>query len=181
MNWPERIAPALRIIPAQALTAAAFAPFGDVIAATAPASTPINAGTAQRFDDLTRLDLNAHNGSPCVAIFRTTEQSHTAPYRLTLFERHLLGSQTFVPMGQGRCLAVLAPGDAQPDEERIQVFIVEPGQGVTLRRGVWHHPLITLGAADVLVIERSADAVDCEIVPVRGRFAVGLDGDGLHK
>lgn len=179
MRLPEvPVVPALPVLPrilhTQTLSAEAFAAFGDVIAAGAHSSTAINEGTAQRFDDLTRLDVNQGDGTPCVAIFRTSDKSQPAPYRLTMFERHLLGSQTFVPMGQGRCLAVLTLGDASPDEENIQAFIVEPGQGITLRRGVWHHPLITLGSADVLVIERRSAEVDCDIVPIQGKFIVAV-------
>jgi len=159
---------------AQVLTATAFASFGDVIAAAPGRGTAINAGSAQRFDDQTELDVHAEGGMPCVTIFRTGEEAHCAPYHLRLFERHRLGSQTFVPLGQGRCLAVVTLGETAPDESAIQAFIVEPGQGITLRRGVWHHPLITLGGADVLVVERRAAEVDCEIVPVVGQFVVGL-------
>jgi ureidoglycolate lyase len=163
-----------RILHAQLLTQQHFAAFGDVIAVTSQNSTLINAGTVQRFDDLTQLDVNEQGGAACVAIFRTADQAPPTPYRLTMFERHLLGSQTFLPMGAGRCLAVLTLGDTAPDEENIQAFIIEPGQGITLRRGVWHHPLMTLGAADVLVIERRAAQVDCEVVPVAGKFIVAV-------
>jgi ureidoglycolate lyase len=174
MNSPEPSAPA-RVLIAQALTPAAFAPFGDVIApARNGNSSPINEGTAQRFDDLTQLDVSEQGGEACVAIFRTQDGTHVAPYPLTMFERHLLGSQSFVPMAQGRVLVVVTQGDDTPDEDAIQAFIVEPGQGVTLRRGVWHHPMITIGGADVFVIERRAAEVDCEIARIKGCFVVTL-------
>jgi ureidoglycolate lyase len=174
MNSPEPSAPA-RVLIAQALTPAAFAPFGDVIApARNGNSSPINEGTAQRFDDLTQLDVSEQGGEACVTIFRTQDGTHVAPYALTMFERHLLGSQSFVPMAQGRVLVVVTQGDDTPDEDAIQAFIVEPGQGVTLRRGVWHHPMITIGGADVFVIERRAVEVDCEIARIKGCFVVTL-------
>ncbi|WP_050479381.1 ureidoglycolate lyase [Herbaspirillum rhizosphaerae] len=184
MNSPDSPASATtaasKVIVAQALTPAAFAPFGDVIAPekmqsdVSASSTPINEGTAQRFDDLTQLDVSEQGGEACVAIFRTRDGTHVAPYALTMFERHLLGSQSFVPMGQGRVLVVVTQGADAPDEDAIQAFIVEPGQGVTLRRGVWHHPMITIGGADVFVIERRAAQVDCEIQRIRGSFIVTL-------
>lgn len=170
-NGPHGTNDAIR---AQALTADAFARFGDVIVPAAQSSTAINQGTAQRFDDLTQLDVSEQGGSACVAIFRTHEGTHVAPYALTMFERHLLGSQTFVPMAQGRVLVVVAQGEDSPDEETIEAFVVEPGQGITLKRGVWHHPMITIGAADVLVIERRAAETDCEIQRLRGQFNVSL-------
>lgn len=177
MSSPESSSPN-RVIVAQTLTPAAFAPFGDVIAPAvnggSNSSAPINAGTAQRFDDLTQLDVSEQGGEACVAIFRTQDGTHVAPYALTMFERHLLGSQSFIPMAQGRVLVVVTQGGDAPDEDAIQAFIVEPGQGVTLRRGVWHHPMITIGGADVFVIERRAVEVDCEIARIEGSFIVTL-------
>lgn len=171
VSAPEAAGPPC-LIAARALTHENFAPFGDLIVPIAEAGSAINAGTAQRYDDLTRLDVGDSGGEVCLAIFRSRPDAHLPPLRLHLFERHRLGSQTFVPMGQGRCLAVVAGAAERPDEAAIAAFIVEPGQGVTLRRGVWHHPLITLGAADILVIERRAAQADCDIVPVAGRFVV---------
>jgi ureidoglycolate lyase len=164
---------AIRKIIAQALTQRGFAPYGEMIGGElivtdAAEGVSINGGSAQRFDLST--DIDAHGGAACVTLFRTT--GHAAPFRLSAFERHCLGSQTFVPQGQGRCLAVVTCGAQTPDEDQIQAFIVEPGQGVTLRRGIWHHPLITPGAANVLVIERRATDVDCEVVPIAGCFIV---------
>ena len=70
-----------RVIAAQPLTHASFLPYGDLIAADALAGTSINAGSAQRFDDLTSLDLTDQGGSACLAIFRT---SGAAPFRTAL-------------------------------------------------------------------------------------------------
>ncbi len=161
-----------RLVAAQPLTNASFLPYGDLIAPGTLASTTINAGSAQRFDDLTSLDLTDQGGSACLAIFRSSGAAPAGPVPLHLFERHRLGSQTFVPLGAGRCLCVVAGGEHAPDESAIRAFVVEPGQGITLRRGVWHHPLITLGPADVLVIERRAAQVDCEIHQLSGRIMV---------
>jgi ureidoglycolate lyase len=97
-----------------------------------------------------------------------------APRPLRAFERHRLSSQTFVPLGQGRCVAVVTTGGQAPDESAIQAFIVEPGQGITVRRGVWHHPLITLGPADVLVLERRAAQPDCEVRPLSSPVVVAI-------
>jgi ureidoglycolate lyase len=164
------------LIVAQPLTHENFAAFGDLIAPAAHAGSAINGGTAQRFDRLTELDVSADGGAACLAIFRTQADTHAAPFRLWAFERHCLGTQTFVPIGQSRCLAVLTSGERMPDESAIQAFIVEPGQGVTVGRGVWHHPLITLGAADVMVIERRAAELDCEIQRIAGQFIVTVAG-----
>lgn len=172
---PPAEAPVL-LLTVQPLTTESFLPYGDLIAPGALASTTINAGSAQRFDDLTSLDLTASGGSACLAVFRSSGSPPAGPVPLHLFERHRLGSQTFVPLGAGRCLCVVTGGEHAPDASAIRAFVVEPGQGVTLRRGVWHHPLITLGPADVLVIERRAAQVDCEIHQLGERIMVVLEG-----
>ncbi|EJM95868.1 ureidoglycolate lyase [Herbaspirillum sp. YR522] len=171
MSAPE--AGAATVLVAQPLSRAGFAPYGHLIA-PGPQQRDINFGTTRRFDDVAHLDTDAQGGRVAVAIFRTDVATHVAPYPLRAFERHLLGSQSFVPMGAGRMLVVLAGCDTQPDEAAMVAFIVEPGQGVTLKRGVWHHPLITIGAADVLVIERMAPEEDCEVVAMRSRVEVVL-------
>jgi ureidoglycolate lyase len=176
MSAPDQVsasAPVAQRIAAQALTADKVASFGHLIAPGAD-SRDINAGTTRRYDDVAGLDVEEGGGRACVAIFQTDAGTHRAPYRLSMFERHRIGSQSFVPMGGSRCLAIVAGiGDA-PDEDAIQAFIIEPGQGLTLRRDVWHHPLITIGAADILVIERIAAQVDCELMRIRGSFEVVL-------
>lgn len=170
MSAPE---PTPRVVLAQPLTALAFAPYGDLIA-PGEAGREINFGTTQRFDDVARLDVEEQDGRACVALFRTDAQTHRAPYPLRAFERHCLGSQSFIPLGASRCLAVLAGSGDTPDEAAIVAFMIEPGQGVTLRRGVWHHPLITVGAADVLVIERAAASEDCQVMAMTTRVEVRL-------
>ena len=152
-----------RQITAQPLSHNGFASFGDAIIPGLQEGTSINERTAQRFDDLTVLDLESEGGSACLTVFRAQEEAHSGTIPLRAFERHRLSSQTFVPLGQGRCVAVMTMGEHTPDESAIQAFIVEPGQGITVRRGVWHHPMITLGAADVLVLERKAAQPDCEV------------------
>jgi ureidoglycolate lyase len=166
-----------RRIVAQPLTREGFLPYGDLIAPGTLDGASINAGSAQRYDGLTSLDLTDHGGAACLALFHTKGVAAAVPVPLQVFERHLLGSQTFVPLGAGRCLCVVTGGGDAPDEAAIHAFVVEPGQGITLRRGIWHHPLITLGAADVLVIERRAAQVDCEIHPISGRIVVFAGGD----
>ncbi|MCA1326442.1 ureidoglycolate lyase [Herbaspirillum sp. alder98] len=161
------------VIVAQPLSHAAFAPYGHLIA-PGQQQRDINFGTTRRFDDVAHLDTEAEGGRVGVAIFRTDAHTHRAPYPVRAFERHLLGSQSFVPMGASRMLVVLAGSGAQPDASAIVAFVVEAGQGVTLKRGVWHHPLITVGAADVLVIERMAGTEDCEVVPMHAGIDVVL-------
>ena len=162
-----------RTLVAQPLASAAFAPFGDVLQVPDGTGLPINAGSAQRHDQ-PPPDVTGDSGAPCLTIFRTHGPAHAAPWTLHTLERHALGSQTFVPLGTATCLAVVAPTlpDGGPDTDALQAFLVGPGQGVTLRRGTWHHPLLTLGAADVLVLERRGATVDCEVMALTTRILV---------
>jgi ureidoglycolate lyase len=145
------------------LTAAAFAPFGDVI--EAPAGAPhrvINDGFAQRFHDLAHIDTAADGGRVLVNIFRA--RPRTLPLHLRFVERHALGSQAFVALAPMRFLVVVAPPGPPPQAGALRAFVAAPGQGVNYARGTWHHPLIALDAGgDFLVVDRGADAVDCDV------------------
>lgn len=152
---------ALRVEP---LTAEAFAPFGDVIEARdAGKRLPINRGRAERFHGLAFVDATEGHGRPVISIVRS--QPSPLPIRLTLLERHLLGSQAFVGLPPAAFLVVVAAAGTHPVIEHVRCFLPSLGQGVNYARGTWHHPLIALNsAADFLVVDRAAPdgAVDCE-------------------
>ncbi|MCC6197513.1 MAG: ureidoglycolate lyase, partial [Burkholderiales bacterium] len=46
----------------------------------------------------------------------------------------------------------------------VSAFRIDGNCGVTLRRGVWHHPLLALADGDFAVLERRGTAIDCEVV-----------------
>lgn len=147
----------------QPLTAAAFAPFGTVIEVPANATgRPINGGTSQRFDLLADLALTAEGGRPMLALFRA--QARSFPHAVDELERHALGSQTFVPLGQRRFVVVVAPAAPQPDLSALAAFVTDGAQGVVLAPGTWHHALLAVDAGDFVVVERAAQAVDCDVV-----------------
>lgn len=167
----------------QPLTAATFAPYGEVIGI--PAASPdavgaadgadgaggadvaaglpmrlINGGTSQRQDMRGSLQLHAQGGEPCVAIFRAQAQALAGPWRL--LERHRLGTQTFIPLAGARCVVLVALGETAPNLATLAAFAVDGAQGFTLHADTWHHGLIALDAGDFVVIERRAAEVDCE-------------------
>lgn len=150
----------------QPLTAAAFAPYGEVIGVPAAdvgdasAVRAINGGTSLRFDMAGGLDVQAQGGRPCVAVFRARAQALAGPWRL--MERHRLGSQTFIPLAGARCVVLVARGPAAPDPATLAAFAVDGSQGFTLHADTWHHGLIALDEGDFVVIERRATEVDCE-------------------
>lgn len=161
-------------LPVVALTREAFAPFGDVIATDGARHFPINAGTTERFHDLASIDVDALGGRPLVSVFRG--QPRALPFDVTMMERHPLGSQAFVPLGEARYLIVVAP--AGPFDPRgMRAFHARSPVGVNYARGVWHHPLIALDApSDFLVIDRGGEGSNCDEVTLAAPYRLVFDG-----
>jgi ureidoglycolate lyase len=139
-----------RTIPAQPLTAGAFAPFGDVIEA-AGESYPINAGMCDRFHDRARMEFT-DGGRAGISV--GYGRPYPLPHAFDLMERHPLGSQAFVPMTGDPFLVVVAPDEGGRPGTPL-AFLTRPGQGVNYLRGVWHGVLTPLGrAAPFLIVDR---------------------------
>ena len=153
-------------LPIEPLSAAAFAPFGEVIEATAAKQVfAINEGTAQRFHDLATLDCGGDGGRVIVSLFRAAPRA--LPFEVRMLERHPLGSQAFVPLDPAtRYVVVVAAEPAAPP----RAFLADAGRGVNLHRGTWHHPLIALDATrDFLVLDRGGPGANCdEVALARG-------------
>jgi ureidoglycolate lyase len=132
----------MRRVHARPLTAEAFAPFGTLIDAAAKTPEAINDGTTQRHSDLATLDLR----DPVLGIY--VAQARRLPLRIARLERHGEAAQVFLPLGGHRFIVVVAEGEDAPDWQRIAAFLTAPGQGVSLRRGCWHHGLVALGDGD---------------------------------
>jgi ureidoglycolate lyase len=138
----------------------AFAPFGDVIETDGRPFDARNAGTAQRFGDLARVDLGG--GPVAVGIFRS--RGRELPVAIDLMERHPLGSQLFMPLGRVPYLVVVGLPTGGPAPGPLDAFWVPDGRGVNYRPGTWHLPLCPIGAGgDFLTIERGGDAANCDI------------------
>jgi ureidoglycolate lyase len=153
----------------EALTRAAFAPFGDVMQADADARHfAINGGNTERFHDLARLDMAA-DGQAIVSVFRG--QPRALPFDIAMLERHPKGSQAFFPLHARRYLVVVAPAGDTVDPATVRLFVAQPGQGVNYARGVWHHPLLALDAvSDFLVIDYGGPGPNCDEI----RLPAGL-------
>ena len=149
----------MRELTPQPLTADAFAPFGSVIQASNEAvKLDINQGHAIRYDRLAEIDAADGGGVPVVSLFRARPLAEAV---LRVFERHPLGSQTFVPLSGSPYLVAVAPaGDF--DAAAIRLFRAEPHQGVHYLKGVWHHFLLVLDASDFLVVDRDGPGDNCE-------------------
>ena len=142
----------MRTLRPEPLTAAAFAPFGDVIEASDRAETrTINYGWTTRFGDLAGIDVAERGGRPAVSLYRGRPLD---PPVLRILERHPLGSQAFVPLQPRPYLVCVAPA-GELELAPVRLFRAEAGQGVNYARGVWHHFLLPLEAdSEFLVIDR---------------------------
>jgi ureidoglycolate lyase len=154
----------VRTLIAQPLTAAAFAPFGGVVAWPGGAGRAINEGSSRRADLDCALQLDAHGGRPLLAIYRAAARAF--PFAAATLERHRHGTQTFIPLGSARFVILVAAAGATPQPDRLMAFLSDGRQGVSLAPGTWHHGLLAVDAADFAVIERAAPVEDCDLAPL---------------
>lgn len=148
-------------IPAEPLTAEAFAPFGDVLSTEGSRHFSINEGSSERYHDLARVELIGRDARTQLSIFRG--QAFTLPVRLRVLERHPLGSQAFMPLSGRPYLVVVAPLGERVRSSDIRAFLARGDQGVNYHAGVWHHPLLALETtSDFLVVDRGGPGENCE-------------------
>lgn len=147
-----------RDIAIQPLTAAAFAPFGEVLEASGEPDRLINQGLCGRFHDLATIDIR--DGRAGISLFRS--ETRALPYALEMVERHPLGSQAFVPMSFDPFLVIVAP-EAGGIPGTPLAFRTAPGQGVNIARACWHGVLTPLHAPGLFaVIDRIGEGANLE-------------------
>ena len=145
-----------RLLRPEPLTAAAFAPFGQVIATDVGESFPINDGNATRFHALATAERGG--GEAILSIFRG--RPWPAPVLIGMLERHPLGSQAFVPMQRHPWLVVVAE---HPEPDACRAFLARGDQGIQIAAGAWHHPLLVLAPShDFLVVDRRGEGENLE-------------------
>jgi len=142
----------------EALTAEAFAPYGEVIeTSNAREVRVINYGHTQRFHDLAGVEVG--EGKALLSIFRSNPLPRPIPIKV--MEVHPLGSQAFVPLSERPYLVVVA-GQGDFQLENLKVFLAAPGQGVNYHKGCWHHYSLALDeTSDFLVIDRDGPGNNC--------------------
>jgi ureidoglycolate lyase len=131
----------MRTLTPVALTKTVFAPFGEVVTRDDVRGIEINQGFATRFNGLATIDVAAAGGSVNVCLF--VARPRPVPVEVLLMERHPLGSQLFYPLDDRPWLVVTCadPGDAAS----YRAFTAGGRQGINLKRGVWHSPLLAYG------------------------------------
>ncbi len=147
------------------LTAAAFAPFGEVLEdKTARRVLSINQNTATRFGDLANADLTREGGRPMLSLFRAAPR----PLILEMLECHPLGAQMFMPARPADWLVVVASGKDAPVLAEMRCFRARGFQGVNYNPGAWHHPLLVLEEGqDFWVLDRGAPPEESENANLR--------------
>lgn len=129
------------------ITAAAFAPFGEVIETGDGPHILINEGKCRRYTDLASFDVV--DGSVGLSFFQS--ELRPTPYACTLLERHPLGSQCFVPMGDSSYFVIVAE-DAGGKPGAISAFIAGPHQAVNIARNTWHGVLAPISGSGLFAV-----------------------------
>ena len=141
----------VRIAP---LSAAAFAPYGDVLNCEGEPDKLINAGLCGRFHDRAKVDVG--DGRVGISLFRS--ELRQLPYLCDMVERHPDGSQAFIPMSMDPFLVIVADADLTP-----HAFITAPGEGINFHRGTWHGVLTPLSGRGLFaVIDRIGEGDNLE-------------------
>jgi ureidoglycolate lyase len=163
-----------RTIATEPLTAAAFAPFGEVLEAEGAPDRLINRGLCGRWHDRAGLDFGT--GRAGISLFRA--EARALPLLLDMVERHPEGSQAFLPMTQDPFLVVVAPDEAGAPG-RPRAFLTRPGAGVNLRRGTWHGVLTPLAAPGLFaVVDRIGPGANLEEHWFAGPWTIVRAGAG---
>jgi len=130
----------------------------------------INQGHAVRYDRLADIDVADGGGTPIVSLFRARPLAERV---LKAFERHPLGSQTFVPLSDRPYLVAVAP-PGPFDPTAIRLFRADGHQGVHYGKGVWHHFLLVLEESDFLVVDRAGPGDNCDEVELEPEAAIRI-------
>ena len=143
---------------AQPITAAAFAPYGDLIDCAGDPVAIINLGKCGRYHDRAQMDFDG--GRAGISFFKA--ELRALPYEFNLLERHPLGSQAFIPMSEHGFLVIVA-SDANGTPTDPQAFLTEAGQGINFHKGTWHGVLTPLsGSGQFAVVDRIGDGTNLE-------------------
>jgi ureidoglycolate lyase len=124
------------ILTLEPITAAAFAPFGQLLA---PQS-----GSGGRQDLVHELQNDRVAARPRLSLLAVEPKA--LPLTAIEMERHIYSSQAFLPLDCASYLVLVAaqtPNDL-PDVGQMHAFRVPGGIGINYRANTWHHPLTPL-------------------------------------
>jgi len=158
------------------LTGKSFLPYGDVIEVhNDNPIIAINGGLANRHHNLAKVDVNTKNGHAAISIIDT--QKIVLPLRVTTMERHPLGSQAFMPIGNNPYLVLVAPA-GEFDPHALSGFLVQSNQGINYAKGVWHHACISLyDSNQFLVVDREGEGDNCDFIHIPESINITIESD----
>lgn len=126
-----------------AMTAAAFAPFGQVL------DSP---GGMSRRDFAATLTNRRPSARPNLALVRAPLV--TLPMIVRQMERHPCSNQAFMPLDVSEYLVIVAPDDGAeaPRLDAALAFRVPGTQGINYEPGIWHCGMMVLGGAGLFAM-----------------------------
>lgn len=162
----------MKTIRIEKLTRAAFASFGDVIETEGADHYPINSGMCERYHDLARVEIAGAGARQLISI--GVGKPYALPHKLTMVERHPLGSQAFIPLSPQPFLVIVAPDEGgRPGVPRA--FMTNGAQGVNYPINTWHGVLTPLsGAQRFLIVDRGGDGNNLEEFVFEEPFVVAV-------
>lgn len=155
-------------LPLRRLTREAFRPFGQVIQKEGAATNTVNGGTCLTYSDLADID---HPGAR-TTLHIQVPQPYAFPIEIAMLERHPLGSQAFIPLTDKPFLVIVAE-DTPAGPSTPVAFLTQPGQGINLGRGVWHHMLTAIHeGSEFLAVDRKGEGVNFERVDFERPYVI---------
>lgn len=141
------------------LTVDNFKNYGYVLQTGAIFKT-INQGTSQKWNNIIPKDTFVSANGQNIGILRTDKFTPI----ITKLERHRFTSQLFYPITKGKSLVIVAEGnDMEIDKAKIEVFLMNEGQGICFHPLTWHYQLIPIGGpSDYLTIMLNSEKPDIE-------------------
>ncbi len=142
------------------LTQAGFAPYGDVIESEGRKSFFINNDMAERFHNLSAVDVAGENASATISLVHSKQ--FDMPRKVDHIENHPLGSQAFIPLDDSPFIVVVGRTAEIPDINRLEAFVTNGQQGINYHAGTWHHVLLTPYAAmRFICVDRIGSGNNC--------------------
>lgn len=140
-----------------ALTAQAFAPFGDVLDVSGTPDKIINQGLCGRHHDRARLDFG--DGRAGISLFNAEPRQF--PIKLDMVERHPEGPGLYPDEPAPLCRRGRPRRGWQTRHPRA--FVTSAGQAINLHRGTWHGVLTPIHAPGLFaVVDRIGEGANLE-------------------
>lgn len=144
----------------QPLNPQIFAPYGDIVSPEMGEKITVNDGMATRFRDLANVELNGDNTRTLISIFRS--EPFELPIKISMLERHPLGSQLFCPLC-ARPWAVIVADDDHGKPTNLKAFRLDGKTGINFKPNIWHHTLICFEeTSEFITVDRDGDGNNLE-------------------